>query len=235
MFGLELDADRKQIRAAWAELSKTYHPDSLEGAGRSKLRDRVGQVFAALSEGYGVLSDKQQREQLSEALAASGGTLRAGEDTATVVRNAFEAELLARDADKLLQGREWARASELYVRAHALSPKDSDIEAALVYSDFRNNGGEPRAVILRFTQILDETPNCGRALYFKGLIELGINDSGAAKLSFAQAHKLDPRNIDAERQLRAIVLRERGVSTAKAEAKEEKKRGFGLRNLFKKD
>src|SRR5690606_9490149 len=137
LFGLDLDADRKQIRAVWAELSKTFHPDALEGAGRSSLRDRVERVFAALSEAYGVLSDKDQREQLREALSTVGDSLKAGDDTAAVVRNAFEAELLARDADKLLAAGQWARAAELFARAHTLSPKDSDVEAALRYAEFR--------------------------------------------------------------------------------------------------
>jgi curved DNA-binding protein CbpA len=232
LFDLELDADRKQIRTAWAELSKTYHPDALEGTGRSALRDRVGRVFAALSEAYGLLSDKDQREQLREALSASGGTLKSGEDTAVVVRNAFEAELLARDADKLLEAREWTRAAELFGRAHSLSPKDSDIEAAMFYAEFRQGqAGDAPTAIAKLDQLLEAAPNCARALYFKGLLELGIGDTTAAKQSFAMAHRLDPRNIDAERQLRAIKLRERAARPSKPD---DKKRGFNLRGLFKK-
>jgi tetratricopeptide (TPR) repeat protein len=231
LFDLPLDADRKQIRAVWAELSKTYHPDALEGAGRAALRDRVERVFAALSEAYGILSDQQQREQLREALSAAGGSLKAGEDTAAVVRNAFEAELLARDADKLLNASQWARAAELFARAHGLSPKDSDIEAALIYVEFRRDGGDALPAIGRLAKLLADTPNCARAHYFKGLLELGIGETGSAKQSFAAAHKLNPRNIDAERQLRAIVLRERDASPSKPDPK----RSFGLRGLFKKD
>jgi curved DNA-binding protein CbpA len=234
LFGLEPDADRKQIREVWAELSKTYHPDALEGAGRAALRDRVERVFAALSEAYGVLSDKTQREQLREALS-SGVSLKAGEDTAVVVRNAFEAELLARDGDKLLAANQWPRAAELFARAHALSPKDSDVEAALIYAEFRRDSGDAAATIARLAKLLADTPNCARAHYFKGLLELSINDTSNAKQSFSTAHQLNPRNIDAERQLRAIRLRERGPSPSKPE-KDDKKRGFGgLRGLFKKD
>jgi curved DNA-binding protein CbpA len=232
LFDLELDAERKQIRAAWAELSKTYHPDALEGAGRSALRGRVEQVFAALSEAYGVLSNKDQRERLRETVRA-GGSPGAGDDPTVVVRNAFEAEMLARDADKLLHARAWARAAELYGRAHALSPKDSDVEAALRYAEFRRDDGQPgqntELALVQLTALIAEAPACARAHYFKGLLLLGLDDSAGAKASFARAHELDPRNIDAERQLRAIKLRERGA------ASEDKKRGFGLRGLFKKD
>ncbi|HLT39849.1 MAG TPA: tetratricopeptide repeat protein [Enhygromyxa sp.] len=236
LFGLDLDADRKQIRAVWAELSKTFHPDALEGAGRSSLRDRVERVFAALSEAYGVLSDKDQREQLREALSTVGDSLKAGDDTAAVVRNAFEAELLARDADKLLAAGQWARAAELFARAHTLSPKDSDVEAALRYAEFRRgDSSDASSTIKTLTKLLDEAPNCARAHYLKGLLELGIGDTSSAKQSFAAAHKLNPRNIDAERQLRAIMLRERGSVSSKPATKDDKKSGFSLRGLFKKE
>lgn len=239
LFGLELEAERKQIRAAWAELSKTFHPDALEGAGRGHLRARVEGAFAALSEAYGVLSDKDAREQLRQRIAA-GGSLEGGDDTAAVIRNAFEAELLARDADKLLIARQWAQAAELFGRALRLSPHDSDVEAALIYAEFRRgDSGDALTTIAKLSTLLEQTPNCARAYYFKGLLQVGLDDTGAAKHSFVKALELDRRNIDAERQLRAINLRERGPSSAKAKAeakaKDEKKRGFGLRSLFKRD
>jgi tetratricopeptide (TPR) repeat protein len=250
MFALGLDADRQQIRAVWAELSKTYHPDALESTGRSALRSRVEKVFAALSEAYGVLSKQDEREQLREALEL-GGPLKVGEDTSAVVRNAFEAEMIARDADKLLGAKQWSRAVERFERAHTLSPQDSDIEAALHYCTFRaastpdpsvSSGGDlqrAQQTIAQLTKILADAPACARAHYFLGLIQLGINDNADAKHSFARALELNPRNIDAERQLRALRIRERSASTSAAEARakeEKRKSGFGgLLGLFKKD
>jgi curved DNA-binding protein CbpA len=239
LFGLELDAGRKEVRAAWADLSKTYHPDALEGSGRSSLRPRVEKVFAALSEAYGILSNKEERKKLAEALEL-GGPVKAGEDTTAVVRNAFEAEMIARDADKLLRAKQWARAHELFDRAHGLSPQDSDIEAALHYSEFRagpGDQGQALATIAALTKLVEDQPACARGHYFMGLIQLGIDDTSAAKHSFAKAAKLDPRNIDAERQLRAIRMRERGPSgSSSSGAKDDKKKGGfgGLRGLFKK-
>ncbi|PRQ09612.1 J domain-containing protein [Enhygromyxa salina] len=241
MFDLELDADRKQIRAVWSELSKTYHPDALESTGRASLRSRVEQVFAALSEAYGVLSKQEEREKLREALEM-GGPLKAGEDTSAVVRNAFEAEMIARDADKLLSAKQWTRAAALFEKAHTLSPQDSDIEAALHYSTFRaSTAGDDRkravSTITQLAKVIEQAPACARAHYFTGLIQLGIDENTNAKHSFGDAIRLDPRNIDAERQLRALRIRERSSSTgAPAGKKDDKKKGSfgGLLGLFKK-
>ncbi|WP_146155555.1 J domain-containing protein [Enhygromyxa salina] len=239
LFDLSIDAERNDIRAAWAQLSKTYHPDALEGSGRAALRPRVEAVFAAMSEAYGILSNKDQREELRETLRM-GGSLKAGEDTTSVVRNAFEAEMIARDADKLLRARQWARAAEMFERAHELSPQDSDIEAALYYAQFRIGSQDRQQALVTITQLsklVEDHSACARAHYFMGLIQLGIDEAHNAKQSFASAVKLDPRNIDAERQLRALHLRERGPSSSRAEAKDDakKKSAFGgLRGLFKK-
>ena len=239
LFGLDIEANRKAVRASWAELSKNFHPDSLEGRGLSHLHERVSKVFAALSEAYGILGNKGEREKLREALKIGGEDIKANEDANTVVRNAFEAELVARDGDKFLKAKQWAKAFELYTKAHALSPKDMDIAAAYHYSGYR--AGEPTrdratVAILELTKIVEEQPVCARGFYFMALLQLSIEDIPNAKQNFQQATKLDPRNIDAERQLRALRARERSASAAKKAQKEEaKKSSFGgLRDLFKK-
>jgi tetratricopeptide (TPR) repeat protein len=242
LFDLGHEAERAEVRAAWANLSKTFHPDALEGTGRRELRSRVEPVFAALSEAYGVLSDKDQRQKLREAIAAAGSSVTADDDASVVVRNAFEAEMLARDADKQLRAKQWPRALELFERAHDLSPQDSDIEAALHYSRFRAGPADQAqalATISVLEKLVELQPICARAHYFCALIQLGIEDLQGAKRNFTKASKLDPRNIDAERQLRAIRMREHGPTANTPQSKEDrdkKKGGFaGLRGLFKKD
>jgi tetratricopeptide (TPR) repeat protein len=246
LFDLGLEAERAEVRAAWADLSKTFHPDALEGTGRRPLRSRVEPVFAALSEAYGVLSDKDQRQKLREAIAAGGSSVKANDDASAVVRNVFEGEMLARDGDKLLRNKQYARALELFERAHELSPQDGDIEAALHYSRFRAGRGEQvdaLTTISALDKLIEEQPICPRAYYFCAMIQLGIEDLQGAKRNFAKAAKLDPRNIDAERQLRAIRMREGGPTANTPQTRQErekeaekKKGGFaGLRGLFKKD
>ena len=241
LFGLEIDADRKGVRAVWAELSKSFHPDSLEGRGLGHLRSRVEKVFAALSEAYGILGNKQERAKLREAIELAGqNNLKAGEDAAAVVRNAFEAEVMARDADKFLKAKKYKEAADLYAKAHELSPQDFDIAAALQYSSYRAGAPDPvqaRITITALEKIVEEQPICARAYYFMGLLQLGIEDLTGAKTNFAKASKLDKRNIDAERQLRAIRMREGGPTANKPKSKKkpEAKSGFGgFRDLFKK-
>ncbi|MFV8751396.1 DUF4388 domain-containing protein [Nannocystaceae bacterium ST9] len=241
LFGLGVEADRKQIRDVWAELSKRFHPDALEGAGRANLRLRVDHVFAALSEAYGVLSDKDAREKLREAIVTGGSGIKASDDASVVVRNAFEAELMARDADKLLRGSSWERARDIYARAHELSPSDPDIEAALIYARHMarpRDMTEIRAELANLARLVEQAPACSRAFYFSGMIHLQLDEGDAAKLRFMDALRADPRNVDAERQLRGLKIKERsGGSPGSSEggkAKPDEKKGLSLRGLFGK-
>jgi curved DNA-binding protein CbpA len=246
LFDLGFEAERAEVRTAWADLSKTFHPDALEGTGRRALRSRVEPVFAALSEAYGVLSDKDQRQKLRDAISAGGNSIKNNDDATAVVRNAFEAERLARDADKLLRAKQYDRALELFERAHGLSPEDGDIEAALHYARFRDGRGDQGDALTTVTaleKLIASQPACARAYYCCAMIQLGIEDLQGAKRNFTMAAKLDPRNIDSERQLRAIRMREHGPTANTPQTKEErekekeKKKGAfaGLRGLFKKD
>lgn len=240
LFGLTHEADRKQIREVWAELSKRFHPDALESSGRAALRGRVEPVFAALSEAYGVLSDKDAREKLREAILAGGSKVKATDDASIVVRNAIEAEMIARDADKLLRGNSWERARDLYARAHELSPSDPDIEAALIYARHMaqraNNASmaDSRDALTGLAQVIQIAPGCSRAAYFAGMIHLQLDEGEAAKLRFMDALRADPRNVDAERQLRGLKIKERASGTAPPDPKkpgDDKKLG-GLRGIF---
>lgn len=212
LFGVELDADRKTVRAAWNELSQRFHPDALEGMGRSALRGRVEPVFAALSEAYSTLSNKEEREQLRLVLEA-GGTGKSTEDASRVVRNAVEAEMIARDGDKLLKKGGYDRALEAYRRALELSPEDSDVQAALQWCLYQLSDKKAQAANLALANlatVIEAAPKCARAHYYRGMVLMGMNNEALAKAAFHAALEADKRFVDAERQIRAIRLRKKG-------------------------
>ena len=218
------------MRGAWSSLSQRFHPDGL-GPEQESLRDRTDSVFAALSEAYGVLGNKEERAKLAEAITT--GNTGGSEATAAVVRNTFEADLIARDGDKLLKKGNYKRALESYTKALALAPGEPDVQAARLWCEFRIGAGDTAAVthtLDAITAILDDQPKCARAHFYRGMVLLHTKNESAAKLAFQSALGADRRMTEAQQQLHAIKIRQRERN--KESEKPPDKKGLSLKGLF---
>lgn len=231
LLGIGLDAGKREIRRAFGDLSRRFHPDALQSRGLGVLRERVGSVFAALSEAQALLNDEAKREQLRDAISRGVTVQQAGSDATAMARAAFESEVLAKDGDKFLKAGRWDRAQEFYTRALELTPDEPDLRAAAAFCAYnlsartRNDAVQAERLL---SAVLTAAPQIARVHYFKGLV---LRDLGAIEPAFAslmRAVQLDPRLIDAERQARAL----RGPRPAAAPAPAEKPKG--LRGMFGK-
>ncbi len=229
LLDVELSAGKREIRRAFGELSRRFHPDALQARGLGMLRERVGGVFAALSEAQALLADETKRAQLRDAIERGVSVHQAGNDAAAMARAAFESEVLAKDGDKFLKAGRWDRAAELYAGALELTPDEPDLRAAAVFCAY-NLSPRGRADAMNaertLSEVLADAPQVARAHYFKGLVLRDLGANAPAIASLTRAVQLDPRLIDAERQARAL--------RANREAAPADKPKGGLRGMFGK-
>jgi tetratricopeptide (TPR) repeat protein len=224
LLGVELDAGKRDVRRAFGQLSRRFHPDALQSRGLGYLRGRVSRVFAALSEAQMLLNDAEARENLKIALD-KGLSPTSGADATAMARVAFESDLLAREGDKLLRGNRLDRALEHYERAIHLTPDEPDLQAVVAWCRYglsQRTRDDAMAAEHAISAIVRDAPNVARAHYFRGLVlkDLGAVDQAIASLS--RAVELDPRLIDAERHARAL----------RASKQEAQSKGRGLGGLF---
>lgn len=226
LLGIGLDAGKREVKRAFSELSRLFHPDAMQARGLGHVRERVGSVFAALSEAQMLLSDQDKRDQIRAAVEA-GGQATSSADATAMARAAFESDVLVREGDKLLRGNRFDRALECYRRAHTLTPEEPELAAVIAWCEF-NVGARSREDMIAaekvIADVVSQAPNIARAHYFRGMLlkELGALDQALSALR--KAMQLDPRLIDAERQARGIIA-------AKTEADA---RGKGLMGIFGK-
>ena len=205
LLGVSLGAGKREIRKKWSDLSRRLHPDALQAKGWTHLRDRVGNIFAALSEAHMLLSDKEQREKLAEQIER--GEDPASTDATATVRAAFEAEMIAKDGDRFLKASKFDRALAKYVEALALNPAEPDYRAAVTWCRYQlSQKGRPDAQTAEreLAAVIQEAPALARAYYFRGMILKDLRAYEPAAAAFYEALRLDQRMIDAERQLRAL-------------------------------
>jgi tetratricopeptide (TPR) repeat protein len=240
LLGVPLDADRSAIRVAWNELSKDLHPDRLVSTGLTILGPRVEAVFAALSEANATLSNRDRREQLRQHIE-SGGLGNPGDDATALMRKALEAEVVAKDGERLLKAGNYARAAEKFRESLELSNADPNVKVYENWCRYQLAEREEQAQqkTLRILQtIVEDTPTCANAYYYMGLIYIHSGDNTNAKVALNAALTHNPRLTDAERQLRALQIRSRSASNPSsrpsAESSDKPEKVGGLRGLFGK-
>jgi tetratricopeptide (TPR) repeat protein len=225
LFGLDIEADRKAIRGRWADLSKRLHPDTLEAYGLSYLGPRMEAVFAAISEAYGVLSNKDERDRLRGMLKA-GGTGKAGDDTSSLVKNALEADMLVRDGEKQVRGGRYKPALEFFEKADKLNPDDPSITASIAYCHFaltNHNSNDADAALEILEPLAAQHEKIARIHYYIGMVIVrSEGKKSRAHEAFQTAFNLDPRLLEAQRQLHALQVKSR-----QARKEKKKKKGFG--------
>lgn len=235
LFGIPISAGKRDVRAAWGELSRKFHPDALQSQGRVHLHERVSKVFAALSEAQQLLGDADQRDKLRTAIEkGEHEPNKDGQDATARAHAVFQSELLAKEADKLLRVNRFDRALERYREAARYDADEPDLEAAIAWCEYQlSPKATADAARLQATlaKVIEVAPRIARAHYFLGFVLADLARPNAAVASFRMASQLDPRLIDAERQARAIELRTSGPKPA-AQPSNKPSKGGGLKGLF---
>jgi tetratricopeptide (TPR) repeat protein len=123
---------------------------------------------------------------------------------------ALQASEEFKKGESLFRRRDFEKAEEHYVRAHALDPRP-DFLAARAWAiymdpDRKHEAARARQMIL---DALKANPACDRAHYQLGLIARMDNDIAAAERHFRDAVKANPRHLEASQELRLIEMRKK--------------------------
>jgi curved DNA-binding protein CbpA len=188
------DATREQVRNAYLQLAKGFHPDRFAAPAFADLHDQVREFFTAVNEAYEVLSDDKRRQ--AYVAERQGGSSQATD----------AARLDFQKGEVCLRSREWGRARGFYEAAVRADPKPDHVAAlawALVADPSRRDLARARTLL---EQALRD-PACARARYVSGLVAREQHDEGEAERWFRAALQVDPRHGDARRELRVSEAR----------------------------
>ncbi|MFY3746756.1 J domain-containing protein, partial [Anaeromyxobacter sp. Red801] len=197
--GLQPTAGREEVKRAFLQLARQFHPDRFAAPALADLADAVRDFFTAVNEAYETLSDDRKR---AEYLAVRGahGVTPAQAESARVDFQKGEACLRTRDLARARGFYESAvradpRPEYLAALAHTFlaDPQHRDLDRArgLVEQALREPGG---AASDRVCQVA-------------GLLARDEGDVGQAERMFRAAVAANPRNADAVRELRNLEAR----------------------------
>jgi tetratricopeptide (TPR) repeat protein len=207
MLGLERDASIEAVQKAFFSLAKVWHPDRLPPA-LADVKDACSKVFSHLTEAHATLTDPAKRKDYMQLLKEGGAT---PQDQAKI-QAVLEAATEFQKAEFLLKrNQNDPQAYEIVKRCVALDPDQADYMATLAWLDAQKPEWLSREKTLEKIAVLDrcikKNDNCERAYFYRGMLYKRIDEPNKALKDFKKVAELNPRNLDAMREVRLHNIR----------------------------
>ncbi len=199
-------ASIEAARASYFRLAKLWHPDRLP-ADLAPFRMEVERVFECMTRAHRTLTDPDARREY----LANGAVTKLASD---LPQKRPRAEVL-REIELALTKREFRHAESAAQDLARADVDDADAHALAAWA--MTLAGEASGETLRAAvQLLDRAVNrdrdCERALYYRGLLHKRLDNAAHAFRDFARVVALNPKHVDAHREIRIFEMRARNGS-----------------------
>ena len=234
VLGVSRSATVDEVRAAFVAAARSWHPDKVP-PGLEDLRGEFASVFARLEQARATLSDPSLRLRYAGDLAQGKAAPPPGAPADRAAATNAEAALELRKAEALLKKQDTAGAESHARRAVQLAPTVADHQAFLIALQANKPDCDlerARGFVAELDRLIARDERCERAFFVRGTLQKRLGRSAEAARDFARAAELNPRNLDAAREVRLHQMRREKESVAKAPP-DEGVGGF-FRKLFKR-
>jgi tetratricopeptide (TPR) repeat protein len=205
LLGLAQSASPQDINTAYVGLIKKFHPDRLP-APLAPLARCAQALFERLTEANSTLSDASKRAEYDKSVAEGGGT-RASERE---MRNVLESTLDFQKAEVLMKRRDFAQAMQHLRVALGKNPDEPDYHALHGWLLHLMNPTEPAPVqemLAALDRAVKGNPNSDRTHYYRGMVLKRLKRDREALSHFKKAMDINPRNVEATREVRLANMR----------------------------
>jgi curved DNA-binding protein CbpA len=205
------DASAADATAAYMRLVKTWHPDKVPAA-LAELRSAASTVFAKMTEAHSVWTNATKRQEYLATLA-SGVSKK---DEEELVNRALKAMTEFQKAEVFYRKKDLVNAELCVKNALELDGSQCDYIAFAAWMEASRREDADAAALKRWLGELDRAlaihSKSDRALYYRGMIHKRAGNDKAAQRDFRDACDHNPKNVDAQRELRLFAMRQ-GAST----------------------
>lgn len=240
MLDLDKDAKPSDARAKFYQLAKEWHPDRLP-AEMEPIREHVQIIFSYMSEASSVLGDEQQRMAYLQTVREGGGTPATDKLMQAILDTAMEYERVL----VMARRHEYDAAIELLRKLLSMVKDEPDYHAMyawLLMQKFPGQEAPLPKMLESVNRAIELHDRHERANMLKGQILRRMGKHGEALRFFRIVAEINPRNIEAVREVRVATMRtstppkgkHKGRSH-KGKAKEETGVSGLLGKLFKRD
>ena len=197
VLGVPSTAEGSAFKVAFFKLAKTYHPDTAVGA-PPEVASLKAAIFSRMNEAYSVLDNPKRRAEYIDGLQ-NGGSAKID------VANVLAAEEKYAKVAILLRNRKYQDALALMDEVLALCPKEGEFIACRAFTAFLvapDKAAEKPRAIRAIEEGIKLNPRCVEAFIFRGHIEKLTGDTARARTSFQKALEINPKHVEAQRELK---------------------------------
>ncbi len=222
LLGVPRQATTDDIKKAYFDLARKYHPDRLPPNMSPEDRKNAEALFARITEAQTRLTNPSSRKEYEASLELEASGVGSGQ-----VNAVLESEAEFQKGTALLRKGDFKGAMEAYQKAISLYEKEPEYFSQLGWAMFRQSAKTKNAAEHAKAKRAVETsikmnPNLAQSYYYLGMITKTDGDLEMAKKLFNKAVEMNPKNAEATSELRLINSRL------------EKEHKGGLKGLFKK-
>jgi tetratricopeptide (TPR) repeat protein len=238
MLGVKRESTFDEVREAFFNLAKTWHPDRLPPQ-LADVKEACGRVFSRMSEAHATLSDGDKRAKYMKLMTEGGATPEAQDKIAAVVGAATEFQ----KAEICLRRNDYAQAEALVKKAYTADPQPEYLAMIAWIEALKpehQSAAATQIAITKLDQAIRQNEKLERAYFWRGMLHKRLNNMNYAVRDFRKAAELNPRNIDAMREVRLFEMRKGNASipprpgSSPPKKGDDPKGGGLLGKLFKK-
>lgn len=199
LLGLQKTATYNEIKNAYFNYAKKYHPDRISNAPDPEIKEKANFVFAEMNRAYDILSNTDKKK----AYDAKGYKEGAIEDT--IQENLLErAKMLYRRAKLLYTQKKYVDAVPLLDEAVALDP--DKLPYLLMLGLCQMNVPSLRhAAEKNFQKVIDQEPWNVEAYTAMGFLFLSVDQLNRAEGFFRKVLSLNPDHALARKKLQELI------------------------------
>ena len=203
MLGVTREASDAEIQAAYYALAKAWHPDRLP-AELARVRDLASRVFARMSEAFETLSDPVKRKRYVDVMKGGGGTPEEANKIQEILDAASDFQ-----RGEILWKKNDPAAEQYILGAYKADPEQADYAAlyAMLQLSKRQADAPVDDLIRLCDRAIDSHERCERAYSCRALLRKRIGRLDAAMSDFRAAYEINPKNLDAAREVRLYEMR----------------------------
>jgi tetratricopeptide (TPR) repeat protein len=230
VLGVTRETPTSEIQRSFFALAKKWHPDRVPAV-LADVKDVCAKVFSRMSEAHQTLMDPQKRAKYEMTLRGDGDD--SAESQAKVVA-ILEAATNFQKAEICLKRNDTKQAEEFCKKALDVDPNQADYVAMMAWlqslKPVKQDSASTQEQVVELTRAISISQACERAFFYRAMLLKRLGDEARAIKDFKRAVELNPRNVDAQREVRLYNMR--GGGPTKPGGKKEEGGIFG--KLFKK-